>query len=173
MSVFNIKSTVIAQRDSTPPILSDPIKAVGRAEEVYGTEKLPTTPNAGSTCKLFQVPSGARLASLEYAMQGLGTSVLDVAVWYPNQVATQSSVVAGALISSSVFAANLAGVDAGVAMTDAMGLPSALALDKRTQPLWQMLGLVADPGINLDFGFSVRTANAIAGYVGLRARYVR
>lgn len=173
MSVFTIKSKVIANRDSTPPILTDPILAVGGEMDAYGTDQVPQTASAGSAVKLVQVPSGSRVSNVDYTAQSLGTSAIDIAVWYPTAVASQSSVVAGALISSSSFTANIAGVDAGIAFTDGYGLPSVVSLAKRSQPLWQFLGLAADPNCNLDMGFSVRTANSIAGYVGLRVKFVR
>lgn len=182
MSTFNIKSEVLAKRDSlSARTLTDAITNTGIGIEVVGVEK--TTNNAsdigaaGTTIRLIKVPSSCRLASLEYASVALGTSALDIAVWYPTVIQpglnTPAVSSAATLISSSTFAANLNPVDGtGVAWTDALGLNSVVALNKRAQPLWQLIGLSTDPGIDLDLGFTVRTAVAINGYVGLRARYV-
>lgn len=178
MSVFNIKSTVIANRDATPKVLTDSIFATARSKEVYGTNLLPTTSDVASTVKLCAVPSRARVAALDYTAVALGTSSLDIAVWYPTTIQSGggnflAQSLAGTLISSSAFATAIAGVDTGLAFTD--GLPAvtaANALPKRTQPLWQFLGLATDPEMDLDLGFSVRTTNSISGYVGLRVRFV-
>ncbi len=172
MSSFSIKSKVIANRDASPSVLSDAIVSKGVLMEAVGCERIPTTADAGSTVKLLTIPSSARLSSLEYFNAGIGTSALDVAAWYPTSVAAQSGIVAATLISSSVFVANIQGVDTGT-IADAMGTVAQQSVVRRTQPLWQSLGLASDPMIDIDLGFTVRTANSVAGYVGLRARYVR
>ncbi len=99
-----------------------------------------------------------------------------MAVWYPTYVpqgggANLANSVAGTLISSSVFLANISIPDTNQAFTTAMPAITTLTVQQQELQLWQMLGLAADPEIALDIGFSVRTACAINGYVGLRARY--
>lgn len=179
MSVFSIKSTVIANRDATGiRSLTDSVFAKGTLRESLGVEKTGNAIiDAASTIKLCTVPSRARISALDYFAQALGTSALDIAVWYPTNVPTGGGAnlaasVGGTLISSSVFAANIAGVDTGITPTDGLGTLTTNTIPKRSQPLWQQLGLTADPEIDLDIGFSVRTATSVQGYVGLRAQYV-
>lgn len=172
MSSFNIKSTMIANRDATPAILTDAVFAKGTVAEAIGADRIPTTADVGSQVRLISVPSSARLSALEYFNAQLGTSALDIAVWFPTTVPVGSGIVASRLISSSAFAANIAGVDTGT-VADAMGTIAQQSAQRRLQPLWQSLGLASDPGIDLDMGFTIRTTNSIAGYAGLRARYVR
>lgn len=172
MSTFNLKSTVLSNRDASPAVLTDPILAKGRLMESFGCEKLPQTAGAGSWVKCVSVPSGARIAELDYINAGIGTSSLDIAVWYPTTLQVQSGVVAAQIISSSAFAQAIAGVDGGL-VSDGMGTIAQNPVSSRQQPLWQRLGLLADPNMDLDLGFTVRTTNSIAGYVGLRARFVR
>jgi hypothetical protein len=172
MSSFNIKSKVIANRDAAPAVITDAILARGTVQESIGTDKLPTTADIGSQARLCTVPSSARLSSLERFNAGIGTSALDVAVWYPTVVAPRSGITASALISSSTFAQNIAGVDTGD-VADSLGTISQLSAQKRCMPLWQALGLTTDPNIDLDIGFTVRTTNSVGAYVGLRARYIR
>lgn len=174
MSVFNIKSTYIANRDAAPKVLTDGVAGKGILQEVIGADRTPAViVDVASTIRLVSVPSSARLSDLHYFAQSLGTSALDIAAWYPTTVPVGSGIVAAQLISSSAFTANIAGVDTGIALTDGLGLPSVTSIPKRLQPLWQMLGLVADPGIDIDLGFTVRTATSVQGYAGLRARYIR
>ncbi len=181
MSVFTIKSKVLANRDNTPPILSNPEVAQGLMKGVIGVEK--TTNNAsdigaaGTAIKLVPVPSNARLQTLEYASEGLGTSSLDVCIFYPTNMPQGGAnapavALAGTPVASSLFATALAGVDTKVAWTDAMGVAATPTLQNRIKPLWQLVGLSTDPGFDFDIGFSVRTAVAINGYVGLRASYI-
>ena len=181
MSSFNIKSKIIANRDASPTVLTDAIVGKGDMIECIGVEQIAQTADIGSKVRLVSVPSSARLSSLDYAVAnvGLGTSALDVAAWFPTTIPSmqgiqvQSGVVAAALISSSAFKANIAGVDTGIEWTDGLGAISTNTLVKRNQPLWQALGLAADPMIDIDLGFTVRTTNSLSAYAGLRARYVR
>lgn len=173
MSSFNIKSKVIANRDATPSVLTDPILAKGTDNEAIGVEQLPQTADIGSQVRLLSIPSSARLSDLHYFTGVLQTTSLDVAAWYPTAVPQQSSVVAARLISSSAFAVAIAPNDAGAPLTDAMGTIAQQSVVRRSQPLWQSLGLASDPNIDIDLGFTVRTTNSAGAYVGLRARYVR
>lgn len=181
MAVLTIKSKMIANRDASPSVLTDAIVAKGDLNEAFGVEQITTASDAGSKIKMVSVPSSARLSSLDYAVAnvGLGTSAIDIAAWFPTAVpnqsgiAVQSAVIAGALISSSAFKANIAGIDTGIEWADGLGAISTNTLPKRNQPLWQALGLQADPNIDIDLGFSVRTAAALNAYAGLRARYIR
>jgi hypothetical protein len=174
MSSFNIKSRVITNRDATPVALTDATLAKGMLQEAFGIEQIPTTADVGSQVRLISVPSSVRLSAFEYFAAQLGTSSLDVAAWFPtNTSRANSGVVAAALISSSAFATAIAGVDAGIVETSAFGTISVTSVPERALMLWQQLGLAADPNIDIDLGFTVRTTNSIAGYVGLRARYVR
>lgn len=180
MSAFNIKSTVLANRDAAPKILSEGILSRGLVREGYGCQKVSSAGadlnTAGTQIRLITVPSTARISNLDYAGTSCGTSALDVAVWYPTYIpagggAFLSASVAGTLISSSAFLSNITIPDTNQAFVTAHPALTVLSLQTQEQPLWQLLGLSADPEIALDMGFSVRTACAINGYVGLRAKY--
>ena len=179
MSTFNIKSNIITQRDATGlKTLLGPQDAVGVVKEVIGVDRTSAAiVDAGTTIRLCPVPSRARIVDVQYARETLGTSALDIAVWYPTDIPqggedAPAASNEAALISSSAFATNITGTDAGLDWTSGLGLATAPTLQARTQPLWQLLGLSQDPGIDLDLGFTVRTATAEQGYVGMRVRYV-
>lgn len=172
-----VKSTQLTFRDSSSlKEGADAIVSDGRLHESIGVVNTGAAIlAAGSAAKCVQIPSAARVAALFYMADTMGTSSLDVAVWYPTVIQQGSDAniqpsSAGAIISSSTFATAIAGVDTGIVPTDGM---ATLTLTKRQMPLWRAIGLSSDPGINLDVGFSVRTATAIQGYVGLQVRYVR
>ncbi len=180
MSAFNIKSTVIAGRDATPKVLQEGILARGLVREGYGAQKVSNAGTdlntAGTQIRLVTIPSTARISSLQYAGTSCGTSALDVAVWYPTTIPAQGGAflaasLAGTLISSSKFLANITIPDTNQAFTTAFPAISSMGVDVQEQPFWQLIGLAADPEIPLDVGFTVRTACAINGYVGLKATY--
>lgn len=181
MSAFNIKSTIIANRDAIPKVFSEQQLLGGRVRESYGTQKVSNAGadlnTAGTQIRLCMVPSTARVLSLQYAGTSCGTSALDVAVWYPTTVPAGggnflTSASAGVLISSSLFLTNITIPDTNLPFTTAMPAISTLTVQQQEQPLWQLLGLATDPELILDIGFTVRTACAINGYVGLKAAYI-
>ena len=181
MSVFTVKSKVISNRDAVPPLLSNPEVAQGLIKGVIGVEN---TGNfgadigaAGTAIKLITIPSNARIQNLEYGVGDLGTSSLDIAVFYPTSFLqggqnTPAQSLAGTPVSSSTFATAIAGVDTSIAWTDAMGVAANPTLQNRIKPLWSLVGLSSDPGFDFDLGFTVRTAVVQNGYVGLRATYI-
>jgi hypothetical protein len=180
MSAFTIKSVAIRDREASPPVLNNPEATQGYLKVAMQVENTSNEGSdigdAGSTIRLVNVPSNARIDKVEYSRADLGTSSLDIAVWYPaylpqgaeNSVAQTSE---EALISSSAFLGAIS-ADTASAWTDGMGANVTPAINVRPQPLWEMLGLANDPGIDLVMGFTVRTANATNGYVGLRVQYV-
>lgn len=181
MSVFNVKSIWLTNRDATPPRLSNPEISQGYQKAVVGVEKTSNMGSdlgaAGSAIRLISIPSNARLHSLEYGMGALGTSTLDITAWYPTTIpqggqTAPASTLAGTVVMSSLFASNLAGIDTSLGWTDAFGKDATPALTNRAKPLWQVLGLSTDPELDFDFGYTMRVAVSINGYVGLKATYV-
>lgn len=176
MATVNLKSTLLTNRDATPKVLTDAYLSGGILEEVQGSVKTNNNDNAGSQYRLLQVPSNARLSSLIWQSDALGSGcIVDVAVWYPtslplgggNFLASGSS---AALISSSIFATGLT-APAANALTDITNQSLNYLIPLQETPLWNVLGLAADPEVSFDIGFTVRVATASAGYVGLKARY--
>ena len=179
MSTFIVKSKVVAQRDTTglKGFVSVNESSNGNMREVIGADRTPAAIiDAGSKLVFCPVPSCARIVDLDYAKETTGTTALDVAVFYPTTIPqggfnAPAASLAGTLISSSAFATNLAGSDLGIGWTSLLGLATGPTLQAQMQPLWQLLGLASDPGIDLDMGFTVRTATVEQGYVGLRVKY--
>lgn len=180
MSIFNIKSTVLAARDAVPKVLSEGTLAKSRVIEAYGSQKVSPAGSdlnaAGTQIRLVQVPSTARISALQYCGTSTGTSALDIAVWYPSYVpgggANFLTTAGGTLISSSKFLTNFIIPDTNSVFTTAFPAMSVMGPDVLEQPLWQMLGLATDPEMALDVGIVVRTACSINGYVGLKATYI-
>ncbi len=179
MSSFNVKSRVLAARDTTAlkGFISPNEGSAGVIRESIGADKLPAEiVDAGTQIRLCTVPSSSRVSELDYIKQTTGTTALDIAVWYPTDIPqggrnAPAASLEGTLISSSAFAGNITGSDLGIDWTSGMGLATTPTIQARTQPLWQALGLSSDPGIDLDLGFTVRTATAESGYVGMRVRF--
>ncbi len=180
MSAFNIKSTVLTQRDAVPKVLSESILAKSRICEAYGAQCVSSAGTdlntAGTQLRLLQIPSTARISSLQYCGTSTGTSALDIAVWYPTTVpqggGAFTTAVGGSLIHSSKFLTNFIIPDTNSVFTTAFPAMSVMGPGILEQALWQMLGLTVDPEMALDVGVVVRTACAVNGYIGLKATYV-
>lgn len=174
----NLKSTLLTNRDATPKVLTDGFLSGGTGTESVGSVLTGTSDAAGSTYRLVQVPSDARLDVLKWQTSAsLGSGcILDVAVWYPTVVPQGganflAASVGGTLISSSIFATALGGTTAAIASTDITNQSGNYTVQIQEQPMWQVLGLVSDPEIDFDMGFTLRAATAAAGYVGMKASY--
>lgn len=174
MSVF--KSTILVNRDATPKVLTDAFLSGGMMEESQGSVKSGAADAAGTTYRLIQVPSNARLSTLQWQSDALGSGcVLDVGVWYPTVLplgggAFLASGSSGVLISSSIFATGLT-APAANAMTEITNQSLNYLIPLQETPLWNVLGMASDPEVDFDIGFVARLATAAAGYVGLKGRY--
>lgn len=178
MALVNLKSTLLTNRDATPKVLSDASIAGGIMEEVIGSVKVGASDNAASVYRLIQVPSNARITQLTWQSDAIGSggpTQLDVAVWYPTSVplgggAFLASGSAAVMISTSIFATALVANSAN-ALTDITNQSTNYTIPLQETPLWNVLGLVTDPEIDFDIGFSIRSATQATGYVGLKCRY--
>ena len=173
-----LKSTAITNRDAVPTVHTDALISGGAVFQSYGYVFTGATDAAGTYYKLCQMPSDARLSNLEYAKDTLGSGCfLDVTVWYPTTVPTGGMQFLAAsksatVISSSAFLTNIADAAQNTWLTVVSLANTTQEANYQEMPLWQMIGMAADPGIYVDIGFSVRIAVASAGYVGMKASYV-
>lgn len=177
MAVVTTKSTAIANRDAVQKVLTDPFIAGGSTTEAYGFVAAAVGDSINSAYKMMSVPSNARVSSLRLANGALGTSVtVDVGVFYPTTLplgggSFLSPALAGTLITSSAIAAGTAVSSANATFVDLIST-ATLSLDKQEMPLWQMIGMAADPECNLDLGYVVKgAAVGTAGQIAMKAIY--
>jgi hypothetical protein len=175
MSAF-LKSTLITNRDAVPKVLTDAFLSGGIMEEVQGSVKTGASDTANSYYRLISIPSNARISELDWQSDALGSGcIVDVGVWYPTVVPQGganflAASLGGTIISSSIFAAGLT-APAANALTVITNQSLNYLIPLQETPLWNVLGLTADPEISFDIGFVTRVATAAAGYVGMKCRY--
>lgn len=171
-----LKSTFITNRDATPKVLTDAYIAGGEVKAAYGFVKTGATDPAGSTYILASVPSNARLDSLDFQSDSLGSGCqVNVGAYYPSFIPTGTGLsgsLANTAINSSVFASAQSCSNA-VQKTQLI-TQSIIEPNLQEQPLWQMIGLTTDPGPELfiDLVVSVKVVTAAAGYCALNAKYI-
>lgn len=175
MSSFNLKSTIITNRDATPKVITDAYISGGDIRESEGFVQSGSTTDAiGSTYRLCMIPSNARVSSLDFQSDNLGSgSAVNVGVYYPTFIPVGSGLAASnasAAIAASCFV-SAQSTSGAVAATNLITRAN-VAINLQEQPLWQLAGLASDPGIDLDIVVTVSAILAAQGYVSLKARYV-
>lgn len=175
-----LKSVSITNSDATPRVINATgVGAVGYAKDVsdWITPTAAGLLTTASTYKLIRVPTTIKLKSLVLAVDGdIETSTglaLDVGAYYSDST-TDGTPAAdqGVLISANCFlAASTSFQSSATADVNAL---AAYSVQARNEPLWQGLGLSADPGGNIDIVLAVHTAatTGVSHKVGIRALYV-
>lgn len=177
MAQFFLKSTTITNRDATPKVLTDNLVTGGMMHGAEGFVTTGSTTDAvGSTYKLLTVPSSSRIHSLllSNAILGAGGAV-NVGVYYPTFIpvgAGLTAALAGTVISAAFFASALT-VATAAADVNILNQSGTNTIALQEQPIWQAIGLAADPMIDLDIVVTVSTVLAAQGLIGLKAEYVR
>jgi len=177
MATFNIKSTIITNRDATPKVLTDPFVAAGDMKSAEGyVQSNGTNDDAGSIYRMFPVPSNARVDKMVLSNTALGSGcTLNVGVYWPTFIPSGAGLSQSSqslVINATMFASALAASGANTA-TNILAQSGFNTIPKQEMPLWQALGLSEDPKIDLDV--CVTLAGAVGGtqgYIGVKADYV-
>ena len=158
MGVVNTNSADVAAILASGAALVAP----GHAVHVFvGTVEAAIGDSIGSTYRLATVPSNFIPIKLDLAWDALGgTCTADVGVY-------ESS--AGAVIDADVFASNVSLVIAG-AWTSELEEDGPADIDKLGQPMWERMGLTAQPvpGKSYDIVATLTAASAAAGTLAMR-----
>jgi len=176
MAVVTLKSTMITNRDATPKVLTDAFVANGEMLEVEGYVAPANGDSATSKYKLCDVPSNARMSSLLMQCTALGAGAqLALGVFWPTFIPLGADLLASnaGLAIDDDFFATAVDVSAALAQSEFINESGTNTIAKQEMPLWQALGLASDPGINLDIVASVVVAIAAAGFVSVKARYIK
>ncbi len=154
MAAENLKSGAITNRDSTPPVQtvgqgSNVRRVVGVVEAAGG--------DAASTYRFCSVPSNARYVRAWFSSDDLSGSgaTMDVGL-------RQTTANGGAVVDADFFASALDVATAAVALTEITFERGATLISEFEQPLWQRLGLSADPQRDYD----VTGVSAVAAATG-------
>ena len=173
MAVVNTKSTTITNRDAIPAVLNDGRLERSAMQSAIGSVAVGAADSATSYYPLVTVPTTAMVRRVFLtAVAGMTTLAGDIGVY--KTTANSAGVTTGVAAntgSGSIFAA-AASMATVQNQTDVTNTGTNYPTDKREQPLWQAIGLTADPGGFFDIGIKVTTANTgAAGRVGLEVQY--
>lgn len=165
MAVDHVKSSFITNLDASPAVINTAGEgAAAPLFHIEGSAIAVASSSVDATYQLVRLPSNCKLKSLTFESAAQTAGKFDIGAYYATDGAAgkAAALLAAAAISQAFFAA---AVDcaAAVVRTDILNSAGNYTIDKRTQPLWQALGLSADPGGNIDIVATVKTTAVTTG----------
>lgn len=165
MSVDHVKSSFLTNLDASPVVANTAGEgAPGFLQHIEGSAVAVASSSVDATYQLIRLPSDCKLKSLTFESAAQTAGKFDIGAYYAtdNVIGKPTALLAAAAISQAFFAAAVDCASA-VARTDILNSAGNYTIDKRTQPLWQALGLSADPGGNIDIVATVKTTPVTTG----------
>lgn len=171
MAVVTTKSLAVTNSDALPQTLSPQRIDGGRLRERVGFVEATATDSIGSVYRLMRINSVDRVSRLLLSCDAITTAVGDIGLY------DVSAVNAGAVVDADFFASAQALTAALVNQdvtheADAADAGAGFGLADIEKPLWQALGLAADPGKQYDVAITLTAAATGAGTVSLKLQYI-
>lgn len=173
MAVVNLKSTLITNRDATPKVLTDPYVSGAELRESEGYVAVGSADSIASVYRLCKVPSNARVTTLLLQNTAVTSAAANIGVYWPTVIPTGSFITGtnAAAISATLFGSAVSIASASTVPVNQIN-QAVVSIANQELPLWQLAGLSADPGIDLDICMALTAAATAAGFVSLKAHYM-
>lgn len=170
MARSDLKSGSITNRDATPKVKNNAITEGGILREYSGVLTPGSSDNTHSTYRFCQIPSNCRVSQILLFCDDVGTSA---AMHFGLYRTTDDG---GAIVDVDLFATSVSLATAlnGTDITHEANVAGTSGLGGLDKPLWQVLGLSADPGIMYDVAGTASVNEPAGGVanVGLKVRVV-
>lgn len=165
MAVVAVKSGNITSRDASPRVKSNPSVVGGKLQSAVGVAAISNGDSVGSTYRMFQIPSNARMDELLISAPDIGTTTIaDFGIY-------ETTDNGGLAVDADRFASAQSLKDGALAKFDVLHESGSIALSDLEKPLWEMLGLTEDPGKNYDVVATLTGAADAAGSLAVLCRY--
>jgi len=170
MAVVNTKSTAVTNADAaTQTNLSLKI-AGGRLRESVGTVEAVNGDSIGSTFRLARIRSNDRVSRVLLSCDAISSCAGDVGIY---DIAANGGAVVDADFFASAQSLASALVNADVTHeADAADAGAGFGHADVEKPLWQALGLAADPYKLYDIAVTLTAAAAANGTIAMKVQYV-
>lgn len=165
MAVSHLKSAGITNRDATPRVIANPNANGGVLHGAVGVCTALAADDIGSTYRFFQVPSNATMHALRLTAADQGNAG-DIDIGLYKTIADGGAVVDADFFASAVDINAAALADVNVLVESAVNTNA-----KSEQPLWQAVGLTADPGGFFDVVATLTEASQSGGEIMLRGTW--
>jgi hypothetical protein len=163
----NVNSTWITNAVATPKVLTDASKSVGIARVAKSAATVSASQSQNDTIRLVRVPSNARIdAVLLTTGDASSAGNINIGVW-------QTAENGGAVVDADLFASALALTGGPFARSDQTWESGEYTYAESCKPLWEVLGLSADPNREYDIVAEVSTTfNGADTTMALEVHYV-
>lgn len=163
MATEALKSIPITNRDATPVVLTNSRISKTLLHESIGNVTTTSGVTAGSTYRMCEVPSNARVSQVILNAGAMTQGAFDIGVY--RNTADGGAVVSAALFGSAVSCA------AAVVMSDVTNESGSYTVDNQQVPLWLAAGLPSYPGTTLDIVCTSTNTITTGALLGLTVRY--
>lgn len=166
MAVEARKSAGITNRDASPRVKMDSATAGGRVREEVATIETVSGDSTGSTYRMLRLPSNARVSQVLLYADDIGTTTAaDFGIY-------QTTENGGAVVDADFFASGVAMNAAATNASDITHESAVFGLEDAEKPLWEALGLSADPQRDYDLVVTLTGDADGAGTITLKCKYV-
>jgi len=162
MSAENVRSAYLTNANATPIALSNP-HLRGVMKEAIGVLTPAAAAEVGSTHRFCRVPSNARISQVMVKCAAMTGGAVDIGVYK-----TESQ--GGAVVDADLFASAQV-LTSALDWVDKTYESTEYSIAESEKPLWEVLGLTADPCIEYDIVATVTTQFNAGTIYGVKVRY--
>lgn len=166
MAVVELKSTAITNADTASQKLNSTRLQEGRMKESVGTVAAANGDSIASIYRFARIPSGARVSEVILLCDAITSGAGDVGLY------DVPTVNAGAVVDADLFASAQSIATEIKIGTNVAHESGVYGLEDVEKPLWEALGLTADPRKLYDIAMTLTAATTAAGDISLKVRYV-
>ena len=161
----DIDSTLISNRAATPRVANEPYNDAKIKTSGVGIVEVSTSTDAADEIRFVRVRSNAVIKNVLVSSDAAITSgAMNLGIYRTDDDG-------GAAVDADLFASALA-VGGGLTLSEAAHESGVYGIDARDKPLWEALGLSADPQIWYDVTGVVTTEMGAAGTLCVEVNYV-
>lgn len=165
MGVVNVLSQGLTNRDASPRVLTNSRISGGHIRSARGVVAIASGDSANSTYRVLSLPSDAVMSSVRVSAPDIGTTTAaDIGLY-------RNTTDGGAVVAQTFFKAGFV-LNAGPYLKVETLTGNTVTTANAEQPLWQLLGLTADPMVSYDLVLTLSGAADAAGSVLVEADYL-
>lgn len=165
MAVVTTKSTQITNRDAQPRVLSNARVSKGDVTHARGVVAIANGDSATSKLLFCSIPSNAVPMSVRVSSPDIGTTTaMDLGLY-------RNTADGGAVVDADFFASALALNAGALSKSEALYESGVVTIANGEKPLWELLGLSADPNVIYDVVGTLTGAADAAGSVLVEVDY--
>lgn len=165
MPVVTTKSAAITNRDATPKVINNARVTGGPVLRASGIVSAVNADSIASKYIFCSVPSNAVVASVKVSCPDIGTTAaMDLGIY-------RTTADGGAVVDADHFASAVSLSGGALNKSEVVNEAGVYTVDEMEQPLWQALGLSADPAVMYDVVGTLTGAADAGGAILVEVEY--